>query len=388
MPHFYAQELHLPPMPFEQEGFSFCYEAQSLRDSKVSLIRVKHHLSDFCLLKIEQQGRILCKGEKSTRPIPVGILQHALEILSHYGKEIKGNLALSHCPSRAFLVAFNHFNFESFYLEIGFGSGRFLLQKAQANPKNLYIGLEVHTPSIEQVLRQIELLGLKNLYIAHADARTLLEVLPPNCERLDIHFPVPWPKHPNRRIFTPQTLENMLSVLRSQGEIWLRTDSLEYFKDSLELALNLSTCQATIAKNAPQEGVVSKYEARWVRQAKDIYDLRLKSATSSHRPKLPLLLPTTQNIKYKGVKASSLWQEKSKMGEDYFLNIQDVLEYKDLWLLAVSLGDVRSPLNKILSWDRKGGGLEYVGGAPFNTKAQRHAHEALCALLQQEVFGG
>ncbi|CRF51727.1 tRNA (guanine46-N7-)-methyltransferase [Helicobacter heilmannii] len=382
MPHFYAQELHLPPMPFEQEGFSFCYEAQSLRDSKVSLIRVKHHLSDFCLLKIEQQGRILCKGEKSTRPIPVGILQHALQILSHYGKQVRGNLALSYCPNRAFLMDFKRFDFEKFYLEIGFGSGRFLLKKARANPENIYLGLEVHTPSIEQVLRQIELLGLTNLYIAHADARTLLEVLPPNCERLDIHFPMPWPKQPNRRIFTPHTLKNMLAILRPHGEIWLRTDSLEYFKSSLELALDAPTCHATIAKNAPQE-VVSKYEARWVRQAKDIYDLRLKSATSSHRPKLPLLLPTTQNIKHKGVKASSLWQEKSKMGEDYFLNIQDVLEYKELWLLAVSLGDVRSPLNKILCWDRGGGGVEYVGGAPFNTRAQCHAHEALCALLQE-----
>ncbi|GMB96648.1 tRNA (guanosine(46)-N7)-methyltransferase TrmB [Helicobacter sp. NHP22-001] len=382
MPHFYAKELATPPMPFEEQGFKFCYEAQSLRDPRVSLIRVQHPSSDFCLLKIVQQGGVLCKGEKSSRPIPVGILQHALEILSHYGKQVRGNLALSHCPSQAFLLDFKHFNFESFYLEIGFGSGRFLLQKAQANPENIYIGLEVHTPSIEQVLRQIELLELKNLYIAHADARTLLEVLPPNCEGLDIHFPVPWPKHPNRRIFTPHTLENMLAILRPKGEIWLRTDSLEYFKSSLELALNAPTCQATIAKNAPQE-VVSKYEARWVRQEKDIYDLRLQSSAKSVHPNLPLLLPMPQNVKPKGVKASSLWQKKPIIGEDYFLNIQDVLEYEDSWLLAVSLGDVRFPLNKILCWDRGGGGLEYVGGVPFNTKAQRHAHEALCALLQE-----
>ncbi|BCZ17720.1 tRNA (guanine-N(7)-)-methyltransferase TrmB [Helicobacter sp. NHP19-003] len=382
MPHFYTKDLATPPMPFEEEGFKFCYEAQSLRDSKVSLICVQHRLGDFCLLKIKQQGGVLCKGEKSTRPIPVGILQHALKILSHYGKEVKGNLALSHCPSGAHLVDFNNFNFERFYLEIGFGSGRFLLQKAQANPKEVYIGLEVHTPSIEQVLRQIELLGLTNLYIARADARTILEVLPPNCERLDIHFPVPWPKHPNRRIFTPYTLENMLAVLRPQGEIWLRTDSLEYFKASLELAISAPTCHATIAKNAPQEGVVSKYEARWVRQKKDIYDLRLKPTTPSTRPKLPLLLSAGQNIKYKGVKAASLWQEKPKMGENYFLNIQDVLEYGHLWLLSVSLGDVRSPLNKVLCWDRKGG-LGVCGGAPFNTRAQHRAHEALCALLRE-----
>ncbi|GMB91996.1 tRNA (guanosine(46)-N7)-methyltransferase TrmB [Helicobacter ailurogastricus] len=387
MPHFYAKELHLPPLPFEEEGFKFCYEAKSLKDPRVGLMRVQHKLHDFCVLKIQQKEGVLLKGEKSTRPIPVGILQRALKILSQCAKDWRGNLALSHCPSEAYLIDWAHFNFERFHLEIGFGSGRFLLQKARANPKEIYIGLEVHTPSIEQVLRQIELLGLTNLYIARADARTLLEVLPPCCVGLDIHFPVPWPKHPNRRIFTLHTLKNMFSVLYPNGEIWLRTDSLEYFKDSLELALNLPTCLATIAKNAPQE-VVSKYEARWVRQAKDIYDLRLKNLATSAHPKLPLLLLSSPKIEDKGLAASYLWQAKPQMGEDYFLNIQDVLEYKGLWLLPVSLGDVRSPLNKIVIWDRKAGSLEYVGGVPFNTRAQRHAHEALCALLGQEVCFG
>ncbi|CCF81899.1 tRNA (guanine46-N7-)-methyltransferase [Helicobacter bizzozeronii CCUG 35545] len=128
--------------------------------------------------------------------------------------------------------------------------------------------MEIHTPSLEQVLRQIELLGLKNLYLVQADVRILLEILPSGCLSLDVHFPVPWSKSPNRRVFNPQTLEHMRAILCQDAWLWLRSDDEPYFQQSLQLVLDLPCCDLHISKNGDQALVYSKYEARWRRQTK------------------------------------------------------------------------------------------------------------------------
>ncbi|WP_163555495.1 tRNA (guanine-N7)-methyltransferase [Helicobacter suis] len=386
MPHLIADSVKLPAFPFEEGGFIFLYEAKSLRNPHLSMLRVnypsEHGLYDFCILKIEQERGFLFKGEKSTRPIPVSILKQALHILAFYCQNTKGNLGFVLVKPCACLIDWSVFKIpSSFHLEIGFGSGRHLLNKAISNPKEFYIGVEIHTPSIEQVLRQIKILGLQNLYITYADARTLLEVLPKCCVGLDVHFPVPWPKNPQRRIWTAKTLAHMLAILRPKSFIWLRTDNLIYFKESLNLALDLPHCTMQVFKNSVQEMVVSKYEARWKKYNKDIYDLRLQVQDLPHKPIQPLLLENSAKISINpSLKACTLWHNQI-IKRDYFLKVIDVLEYKNLWLLVVSLGDFEAPLNKVLVLDRDKGSLEYTGGLPFNTKAHRCAHQKLREIL-------
>jgi len=50
---------------------------------------------------------------------------------------------------------------------VGFGSGRHLLHQAINNPDILFIGIEIHFPSIEQVLKQIT---IKNLHVVSVDS--------------------------------------------------------------------------------------------------------------------------------------------------------------------------------------------------------------------------
>lgn len=63
----------------------------------------------------------------------------------------------------------------------------------------------------------------------------------------------------------------------------LRTDDSLYFEDSLKLALKNFKCEIEIKKNA-QIPVVSKYEARWNKLKKDIYDLRIYSLEWNETP--------------------------------------------------------------------------------------------------------
>ncbi|CCF81900.1 hypothetical protein HBZS_123510 [Helicobacter bizzozeronii CCUG 35545] len=82
-----------------------------------------------------------------------------------------------------------------------------------------------------------------------------------------------------------------------------------------------------------------------------------------------------------------LWQQGAWIQQNCFLNIQDVLEYENLWLLVLSLGDWLAPLNKMVVVDRQKGTIEYIGGLPLNTKAHRQAHQHLLEILQEENCG-
>ena len=65
-----------------------------------------------------------------------------------------------------------------------------------------------------------------------------------------------------------------MRVLGQGGVLHLRSDDEVYFKDALILALFLPCVNAKIHKNQ-KLAITSKYEARWERHHKDIYDLKL-----------------------------------------------------------------------------------------------------------------
>ncbi|WP_104710979.1 tRNA (guanosine(46)-N7)-methyltransferase TrmB [Helicobacter felis] len=380
MPHFNATRV-FTSFPFQEEGLHFLYEAKSCLYPHKSLIHVQSPTHDFCLHKIARQEGYLFKGEKSTRPVPVAILQKALSILARHCEGVVGNLAeAKYSQTSPFLLEGEDFlRFDAFHLEIGFGSGRHLLQKAKNHPQEIYIGLEVHTPSLEQVLRQIELLGLKNLYVARTDARALLEVLPSNvCLSLDLHFPVPWDKNPTRRVMGTQTLKNMLRVLKEGATLWLRTDSWNYFQGSLRLAQQ-ENCAYSTDTNA-SVAVPSKYEQRWLKQDRNIYDLRV-CAPQNHFSFSKTILLENEPLQGASKTLQEVLNQRHFKGENYFLHIQDVLECSKLWVLVLSFGDFIAPTNKIALWD--GQNLSYVGGMPYNTEANRWAQRKLLETLRE-----
>ena len=45
---------------------------------------------------------------------------------------------------------------DSIHLELGFGHGEVLLNRAEANPQQGFLGIEAHRPAIATVLRQLE----------------------------------------------------------------------------------------------------------------------------------------------------------------------------------------------------------------------------------------
>ncbi|MDQ7061173.1 MAG: hypothetical protein Q9M43_08545 [Sulfurimonas sp.] len=102
-----------------------------------------------------------------------------------------------------------------------------------------------------------------------------MELVPSNrVGKVYVHFPVPWDKKPHRRVISTSFIEEANRVLNIGGQLELRTDSKNYYAYSYEtfIAFNKTTLQ--INKNK-EIAISSKYEDRWKKMEKNIYDVTM-----------------------------------------------------------------------------------------------------------------
>ena len=89
-------------------------------------------------------------------------------------------------------------------LEIGYGMGETTVEIAKTHPENDYLGIEVHTPGVGSLLKQIEETGLSNVRVIQHDAVEVVRNMIPPASLAGVHifFPDPWPKkrHHKRRL--------------------------------------------------------------------------------------------------------------------------------------------------------------------------------------------
>ena len=398
MPHFKTKTLDLPKLPFEishKEGeFSYLEIYNSSANPSFSLLEVvftpknKTLKKEQFFLEIKKSSEeVIVRFDKNSRISPIEIIKNALEILAKEQKTLithnlygKNNIHELKLPFIKHIEDFLDFSKllatlplknPQIWLEIGFGSGRNLLNNAKENPNILHIGLEIHRPSLEQVARQIGLLDLKNILILGYDARIFLELLPSNLlEKIFVHFPIPWDKKPHRRVFSKAFLEQSQRVLKQGGILELRSDSFEYFCYAKDLENTLENVKITDKKNTKKE-IISKYEARWLRQEKDIYDLEMQNLQISKEQDFDL------DFSFKGVKHKTFTKQKI-IKEGYFVNLEDCLIAKDSKLYKVSFGDFNYPETRYIKQNQN---LEYFRENPLPTMINHSCHKILCALL-------
>lgn len=117
-------------------------------------------------------------------------------------------------------------------IEIGFGRGDFILDRARRLPERLFIGYEVKTKAARLALQRAERLELENLWISDDDCRfSLPRVIPDG--RVDVFhilFPDPWWKkqHRVKRLFSPPFVDLLAAKLRSGGILHFKSDVKEY----------------------------------------------------------------------------------------------------------------------------------------------------------------
>jgi len=164
-------------------------------------------------------------------------------------------------------------------LEIGFGMGEGLAEIAAAHPENDYLGVEVHTPGVGALLKQVGEHGLANVRVIQHDAVEVLThmLAPDGLTGVHIFFPDPWHKkrHHKRRLIQPPLVRLLASRLRPGGYIHLATDWQDYAEQMLAVLSSEQLLANTVADYAPRPDTrpLTKFEQRGIRLGHGVWDL-------------------------------------------------------------------------------------------------------------------
>ena len=385
MPHIRIKSFNLSKIPFEREDVRFEWYAENLQNAGEGLAGVSVSNIPF-LLQVKPGGEsVLLKAEKISRPSPNTLVKKALHV---YIEEARPHLLYSNVanvdravlkeplPCLKEIAAFDAASLpeKPLWIEIGFGSGRHLLHQARKNPDVHLIGLEIHRPSLEQVMRRIDLENLENVWVIDYDARLFMELLPSNrVERIFVHFPVPWDKKPHRRVISESFLEEALRVLSLGGTLELRTDSENYFRYAMEVFTRPEQVRLRFEKNL-EAAVRSKYEERWRRMEKDIYEIHVESLERSPERSVEVDFSFPE-----GASLSKLFEKrppKALLTPECFVHVERFYAINEEdGLIRVSLGSFDRPEHKfVLIRNKK---ASYYPHPPVATQTNRKAHEIL-----------
>ena len=123
------------------------------------------------------------------------------------------------------------------HLDIGCGSGNFLINLAKHNKSWNYIGIEIREKLVIRSKTKLKDESIDNLFFAFGNAEYLIE----DCigkfpidivSSVSFNFPDPWfkKKHHKRRIIQPQLIYKISQLMANEGYISIKSDVEELFE--------------------------------------------------------------------------------------------------------------------------------------------------------------
>ena len=388
MPHLHIEEFKEIEFPCSSDEVKFNFIASNSNHSDEKLISVTVEEEDFFLLVKVEENRSLLKSDKLTRPASIYNVHRAL---LGYAKLAELNIIASNVPEYQKNIHLQEVNalkkIEYFAdnfpvdrevrVEVGFGSGRHLLHQAANNPDILFIGIEIHRPSIEQVLKQVTIQELDNLLVLDYDARLFMELIPSNIVgKVYVHFPVPWDKKPHRRVISTSFIEEARRVLNVDGKLELRTDSENYYAYSYETFIAFNKTVLHINKNK-DIAISSKYEDRWKKMEKNIYDVTMINEEES----LPLVIEGDFNFSTFTKRHDEILKlhATTERFEGGFIHFERVYKTQNGVMLRISMGSFDRPEHTYILIDSNE--ISYYPEIPLKSKSNLRAHKFLDKVL-------
>jgi tRNA (guanine-N7-)-methyltransferase len=163
--------------------------------------------------------------------------------------------------------------------EIGFGMGETTARIAAGHPGTDYLAIEVHSPGVGSLLKQMEEQGLGNLRIVQHDAVEVMREMVPAASLAAIHvfFPDPWPKkrHHKRRLLQPDFVALAATRLVPGGYFHVATDWQEYADEVLGVFNATPTLANTVEAFAPRPPTrpETKFERRGIDLGHGVWDI-------------------------------------------------------------------------------------------------------------------
>lgn len=165
------------------------------------------------------------------------------------------------------------------FLEIGFGMGETTAAIALAQPQNNFLCVEVHTPGVGSLLKQIEGQHLGNIRVIQHDAVEVLHhmIAPAALDGVHIFFPDPWPKkrHHKRRLVQPDFVALLAGKLKPGAYVHCATDWQEYAEQMLAVLEAEPALKNSASGFAPRPSYrpLTKFERRGLNLGHGVWDI-------------------------------------------------------------------------------------------------------------------
>ncbi|MDP8212833.1 MAG: hypothetical protein P9X22_06045 [Candidatus Zapsychrus exili] len=172
-------------------------------------------------------------------------------------------------------------------VEIGFGTGEFLIAEAINNPGRNYVGIEQNWERIVKTLKVITRLHkegkpLNNIRILRIDATVAFERLFAQKSINSIYclYPCPWPKkgHIKNRLFSCSFLKLLNSRLKVGGDLRIVTDFYLYFEWVIEQSEDAGF---SVLTNRVKPKYNTKFELKWCEGGQEEF-FEIKMHKKSH----------------------------------------------------------------------------------------------------------
>jgi tRNA (guanine-N7-)-methyltransferase len=125
-------------------------------------------------------------------------------------------------------------------LDIGCGTGQFVIDSAAARPDRDHLGIELLRPLVQQAARRAKELGLRNVRFAAIDAVAFLgeRISVDSIDEIHVYHPQPYvdPAEVHLGMLTAAFFESAWQALRGRGILVLQTDNKKYGKYILDAA--------------------------------------------------------------------------------------------------------------------------------------------------------
>ena len=166
-------------------------------------------------------------------------------------------------------------------VEIGFGMGEALIAMAKDKPHENYLGIDVHTPGVGNLLNEVNSLSLNNIRVISFDAVEVLkhQITNKSINSFCIFFSDPWHKnkHQKRRLINESFVKILATKIKPRGKIYLATDWEHYANQMLEVFSANKSFKNLSPTNDYCERIafrpLTKFEKRGQRLGHNVWDL-------------------------------------------------------------------------------------------------------------------
>ena len=149
----------------------------------------------------------------------------------------------------------------------------------ESMPITNFLAIDVHSPGVGSLLKQIDEQQLKNVRIIQHDAVEVVRDMIPAVSLHAIHvfFPDPWPKkrHHKRRLLQVDFVSELATRLEPGGYLHIATDWQEYAEQILQV-LSAEPLLANTAESysvRPAYRPRTKFEERGLKLGHDVWDI-------------------------------------------------------------------------------------------------------------------